>query len=138
MLFLWRKRTYIIPFLITVGGTELFVWLTKLFVHRPRPDVALYFEKSFSFPSGHAAMALVLYGFAAYVLMRSLGNARAKINVFVLALVPILLIGFSRLYLGVHYVSDVWGGYLIGALWLIVGIVLAEFMRSHIKERGGR
>lgn len=128
LLWICRKRLYIVPLFITVLGSETMVYIGKLLIRRPRPEVAMYAEHSFSFPSGHAAIAAAFYGFIAYILIRNIDDWKKKVNIFFTGLLVVLLIGFSRLYLGVHYVSDVWGGYLIGALWLIIGISISEWL----------
>lgn len=130
ILWLLSKRAYIFPLWITLLGSELFSLLGKLAIHRPRPDVAYYMESGFSFPSGHATIAVAFYGFLSYVLFRESRHWSHKVNAMFWGLVIILAIGLSRLYLGVHYVSDVWGGYLAGLLWLIIGITLFEWIRA--------
>ena len=135
VLWLWKKRSYIIPLLLSMGGSEVFTSIGKVVFHRARPDVAIYTENSFSFPSGHATIAIAFYGFLAYLLIRNSKNWKNKINVFFASLIVILLIGFSRLYLGVHYVSDVWGGYLTGAIWLIIAISLSEYLLSKKQKK---
>lgn len=128
IVFWFEKRwQYIAPLLIGVTGGGVFVYIGKIIFHRPRPDLAVYLEKSFSFPSGHATIAVVFYGFLAYVLLKNTKSWKRKINIFFGATLLILAIGFSRLYLGVHYFSDVWGGYLVGAIWLIIAISLSEY-----------
>jgi len=87
-------------------------------------------EKSFSFPSGHATIAVALFGFLSYIIIREYQSWRVKVNIFFTTLLLIILIGFSRIYLGVHYVSDVWEGYLLGALWLIIGISISQYLFS--------
>lgn len=125
---IYKKRTYIIPLLISIAGSELFTIIGKVVFHRARPDIALYTENSYSFPSGHATIAVSYYGFIAYLLVRKTKKWKYKINIFFGLFITILLIGFSRLYLGVHYVSDVWGGFLAGLIWLIIAISLVEFL----------
>ncbi|MDP3900610.1 MAG: LssY C-terminal domain-containing protein [bacterium] len=134
ILWLWRQRSYIAPFVSVVIGSEVFVWLGKLIFYRIRPETAVYTETSFSFPSGHAAVAVALYGFITYFCLRFFKKWQLQVNIFFAGIMLILFIGFSRLYLGVHYVSDVWGGYLAGALWLIIGISIAEWLNSTKKE----
>lgn len=134
ILWVWHKGRYIIPLLITVAGAEVFTAISKDIFHRPRPELAIYIEKSFSFPSGHATIAVAFYGFFTYILIRAFPKWKTKVNIFFVSLSIILLIGFSRLYLGVHYVSDVWGGYLVGALWLIIGISISEWIDSWRKR----
>lgn len=128
ILWLWRKRLYLIPFWVTIAGSELFNFLGKLTFQRTRPDVAFYAEDTLSFPSGHATIPVAFYGFLAYILFRQLKEWKYKINALFFGIVIILAIGLSRLYLGVHFLSDVWGGYLLGALWLLIGITISEWL----------
>lgn len=132
LLFLWEKKSYILPFWFTILGSELFAFIAKIAINRPRPDGALpvYIEDSSSFPSGHATIAAALYGFLTYFFFKNIRKRKNKINIFFLGVVIILLIGLSRLYLGVHFLSDVIGGYLIGFLWLIAAITITEWALS--------
>lgn len=134
ILWFWKKRSYIMPLILSIVGSEIFTSIGKVVFHRARPDVAIYAENSFSFPSGHATISIAFYGFLAYLLIRNAKNWKNKINIFFAGFIAILLIGFSRLYLGVHYVSDVWGGYLAGTIWLIIAISLSEYLLSKKKK----
>ena len=127
ILWLWGKRSYVFPLLLSIVGSEIFTSAGKFIFHRTRPDIAVYPENSFSFPSGHATIAIAFYGFIVYMLIKNVKQWHKKINAFFAGFILVLLIGFSRLYLGVHYVSDVWGGYLVGAIWLIVAIGFSEY-----------
>jgi undecaprenyl-diphosphatase len=109
---------------------ELFAYFSKLAIHRIRPDNPVYFEDSFSFPSGHAVVAMIFYGFLGYFLIRKLAHWTQKAVVFVGCFTIIAAIGLSRLYLGVHYLSDVFGGYLLGFLVLLATIMVYEWKRS--------
>lgn len=133
-IWLWirHRRLYIIPLWIVVLGSEVFVSLAKLVFHRARPDGALaaYRETSFSFPSNHATLSMAVYGFLAYIIWRTSRRWASRIWTIAAATIVIALIGFSRLYLGVHFFSDVWGGYVIGALWLVIGISVLEWLLS--------
>jgi len=111
-------------------GASAFTWLGKLSFHRPRPSESILLETSYSFPSGHATIAMAFYGFVGYVLARSAARWTTKVNLSFLAGILVLLIGLSRILLGAHYLSDVWAGYLVGALWLIVGISLSEWLTA--------
>ncbi len=134
LLWIWKKRVYILPFLITISGSYLFYTVSKMIIHRPRSDVAYYIEKGFSFPSGHATMAMAFYGFLIYILLHLPRHWKTKVNILFAGVLIILGVGFSRIYLGVHYLSDVWGGYLLGALWLIIGISIAEWLKRRKSE----
>lgn len=125
---LWHKRGFILPLWITVAGSGLFSLLGKVAFHRERPaGIGVYTETSFSFPSGHATVAAAFYGFLVYLLWRQADSWGTRLNILFGGVLLALAIGFSRLYLGVHFLSDVLGGYLLGLLWLIIGICIAEW-----------
>ena len=126
---LWKKRGSILYLWLALAADEIFSYLGKLLIHRGRPANPAYLENSFSFPSGHAMVAVIFSGFLAYILIRHATNWKRKVNIFFGCLIVILAIGFSRLYLGVHYVSDVWGGYLLGLLILTTVTALYEWRR---------
>lgn len=126
---LYRLYDSLISFYTSLAGSIFFLWLGKLAFHRPRPEMALYFEPTFSFPSGHATIAVSLYGFIGYLLMRNASTIRAKLNIFFLTTVLIIGIGFSRIYLGEHYLSDVYAGFLLGTLWAILGVAVFKWMK---------
>ena len=137
LLWVHHARHYIVPLFLTVVGAETLTAMGKLVLHRPRPELALFAEHSFSFPSAHATVAVAFYGFLVYLLMRRAVRKHAQENIFFAGLVVILFIGVSRLYLGVHYVTDVWGGFLVGALWLVIGIGISEWLMSRQLLRTG-
>ncbi len=113
------------------GGAVLDAAL-KLMVHRPRPLFASDFlvRDSFSFPSGHSMMSMVCYGMIAYalVVMRWTGGLQRALTIAA-AVIVILLVGGSRIYLGVHYFSDVVAGFIAGIVWLSVCISALELLR---------
>lgn len=131
----WQKRPYFSALAISLAGNELSKTFFKMIFQRERPSSSAYLETTYSFPSGHAAWAVVFFGFLVYFLWRHLKHWKTKINFALISLALILLIGFSRLYLGVHYLSDVWGGYLLGLLWLLVGISLTEWQLNKAEKR---
>lgn len=133
ILWLWGKKTYIIPLLAVISGGGLFNLIGKLALHRERPETALYTESTFSFPSGHSTVAVAFFGFIIYILMRGGLKLKYKICISFFGVVLILLVGLSRLYLGVHFLSDVIGGYLLGLFWLAIGIAIAEYLNSKNK-----
>jgi undecaprenyl-diphosphatase len=119
----WKNhRRFIMPFVSVLLSAEVVTYVTKIIVARPRALDALVTESDYSFPSGHAMIAVALYGFLIYLetfLVETLWVRRFVIGTLVLL---ILLIGLSRLYLGVHYLSDIFAGYCIGGLALFVSI----------------
>lgn len=129
LFWIWNKRVYIFPFWCGLGGSYLVTFLGKIVLHRQRPpEIGVFHEAFYSFPSGHAAIAAYFYGFIVYCLMQHIGTWRNRLNFSFAALMMIAAIGFSRLYLGVHFLSDVIGGYLLGGLWLIISICLTELL----------
>jgi membrane-associated phospholipid phosphatase len=135
-----RRRCEALGILFVVIVAVIGVFAAKVFFRRARPTVpwALAFEQSFSFPSGHAAHAVVLYGLIAYLVAR-LVRRRAVVILAVLgAAFMALATGYSRVYLGVHYPTDVLAGFVVGTLWLLAGIFLSEtlhvFSRPHLEE----
>lgn len=129
-LFLKKRLVYLLPFLVSFCGGMLTNFLCKFFIHRLRPTEAVYLESFYSFPSGHSTLAVVLYGFIFYYLWRQTKKRAQKNLILVFGILLILAIGFSRIYLGVHFFSDVVGGYLLGLAWLCAGIGLAEWRKK--------
>jgi undecaprenyl-diphosphatase len=120
-LFLWHtehKHSARLLLAATIGNILLNGAL-KLVYHRPRPSVFAWQTTavSSSFPSGHAMSATVVYGTVAYLLMRLQKHTWAKMMTLSGAIILILLICLTRLYLGVHYPSDVLGGIIVGLAW---------------------
>lgn len=132
VLWLWRKREYVLPLWLAIIGSQIVTFIGKLSLHRTRPEglVPVYIENSYSFPSGHATIAVAFYGFLIYILWRNTKSWAYKINILFAGLVLIAAIGFSRLYLGVHFLSDVLSGYLLGLLWLIISVSIVEWQKS--------
>ena len=137
-LYIKKELAYLYALTLVFLGTEASVYLIKIFINRPRPiaDIAYYIETSPSFPSGHSTIAIAFFGFVTYYLLCHVsGNNKKSILILIGALL-IALIGFSRLYLEVHFLSDVLGGFLIGGLWLVVGITFRErhFYNDSLKK----
>jgi membrane-associated phospholipid phosphatase len=123
--YIHKHTARIFPLLLTVGGSAATTYLLKHVVERARPaiDFMLYPETGFSFPSGHATAAMALYGFLLYTIWKHDKHFLKKPFVILLSAL-IVLVGVSRLYLGVHYLTDVLVGYAIGLIWLFIGVKL--------------
>ena len=121
-LFFWFKWLW-----ISLAGAELTTHILKVLVARPRPVGGLIVETGYSFPSGHAVIAVVLYGLISYFLFHALSRVTLWQRVTLCGMVVlVILIGYSRFYLGVHYFSDILGGYFIGLIWILIGQRLAR------------
>lgn len=123
--------------LTSVGGVALSNVLKMVF-HRGRPETATEFitRQTWSFPSGHAMNSMISYGFLALLLLEFVKGRRERIAVLVVTVVLIATIGFSRVYLGVHYLSDVGGGWIAGAAWLVVCASGYRFAQSRPSSSG--
>ncbi|MFC7783718.1 MULTISPECIES: phosphatase PAP2 family protein [unclassified Rossellomorea] len=121
---------------ITTGAG--FNWLLKWIFKRERPDIeALIEQGGYSFPSGHSMSSFIFYGTLAFILFRALDYKRYKWASVIAVSFLVLLIGLSRVYLGVHYPSDILGGFTAGGAWLTLCIVIYAYFynRKHWKER---
>jgi undecaprenyl-diphosphatase len=125
-LVLYRRRRLVdAAFLpLVLGGGELLNLVLKLAFHRPRPEFAFVHIDTYSFPSGHAMISTATYGAFAFLLWGRLDSRRARALMLAATVLAVALIGFSRLYLGVHYLSDVLAGVAGGAFWLALSIAL--------------
>jgi membrane-associated phospholipid phosphatase len=102
---------------LAFGGAALVNGLLKLAFHRPRPELAFVQLDTYSFPSGHAAVSTATFTTIAYLLGRRYRSLPARALITFGAVAAILLVGFSRLYLGAHYLSDVLAGISFGLAW---------------------
>ena len=123
---LWRTCLY---WLAAVGVAQVLVKVLKVALHRSRPGLFYNGVESFAFPSGHATMSVVAYGFLAFLICRN-QRAGARILIAATAALCIALIALSRLYLGVHWASDVIAGTSFGLAW-IGALAMAYSYRTH-------
>lgn len=125
LLFLFLKRKkYIIFLYISVGITSLSTYILKELFKRPRPELSLYINQGFSFPSGHSSITVAIYGFLIYFFLKNLKTVKNKIISTTICLFLIFSIAFSRLYLNAHYLSDVIAGLLLGFTVLLFSIII--------------
>lgn len=127
---LWinRRPDLMLGLVVSITGNVLTVAFLKVIFHRPRPDLAYFIETSGSFPSGHAAISAAFYAMLFYIAWRlgRLGPIMAALSAATVAFV----IGLSRIYLIEHYLTDVLNGWLVGTMWLVIGIAVAEWWRE--------
>jgi membrane-associated phospholipid phosphatase len=123
ILFVFRKRTEAAGLLLSAGGSALLNTIVKRLIGRPRPTdelVTVYRDlETLSFPSGHVTFYVTYFGFLFFVAYALLprGSALRRLALILTAL-PVLLVGFSRVYLGAHWPSDTLGAYLLSGVWL--------------------
>jgi membrane-associated phospholipid phosphatase len=138
-LMIWKKRFHaLVALFAALTASTLTAFVGKWYYRFPRPKgLAWYEEFSFSFPSGHATVAMAFYGFLFYLLWMYLSSLKWRSFVLLLAFLFILGMGFSRIYLGVHYLSDVLGGFAIGFVWLIFSMALLSWLdfRNEISRK---
>lgn len=94
--------------------------ILKQIIARPRPNVLrLISEKGYSFPSGHAMITMAYYGFLGFLIYKNIGSKKLKYTLILFLYLLVVLIGISRIYLGVHYATDILGGFAIAIIYLI-------------------
>ena len=132
----WWRIGRLEAIMIPVGGLLTLVnTVLKLVINRPRPSADLVHvlsrEQGNGFPSGHAFFAILILGLTAYFISINLKNRVLRMLVLAGLIALILLIGISRVYLGVHWPSDVIGGYLIGGVFLVALIWFHRTWKAH-------
>lgn len=124
LLLLRKNKTYSIYgrlSAVNLTATWIANELFKMIFQRTRPDILRLVEvHGFSFPSGHSMISLSFYGLLIYFIYRSFSDKRKKYLLIFLLSLLIIFIGMSRVYLGVHYASDVLAGFSVGFVWLII------------------
>ena len=139
----WRGKAWAhaLGLMVALGGGIVVAEILKITLKFQRPDLILHavVENGYSFPSGHSTGSMALYGFLAWCVWEKYPRWRIVATIFFGTL--ILGIGFSRLYLGVHFPADVLGGYLLGFLFLVLGVRITRYLEkfedlsSFIKNR---
>jgi membrane-associated phospholipid phosphatase len=140
-LLLRRRVAHAALMVAALAGGEVLNAALKGAFERPRPSFAdpLATAAGFSFPSGHAMVSLTVYGALAFVIAAGMGGRRGQALVLASALALVLAIGFSRVYLGVHYASDVLAAYSAGLAWLMLcGLTLLGAARLRVPRTGPR
>ncbi len=133
LLILMKKRTYFYLVGINLINTVVLNTALKFIFRRERPlNVAIIEETGYSFPSGHSMASLAFYGFLIYLLYKSSIKKKLKIALITVLVIIILLIGASRIYLGVHYLSDVLAGFSFTLAYLII---FTKLITNYMKEK---
>ena len=134
-----KERASAIFLVVTVGAGALVNLGLKAIFARARPDMAsaLSLARSYSFPSGHAMESCITFGALAYLALRQPWPWAARSAGLALAATMVLLVGVSRVYLGVHWASDIAGGWSAGTVWLAFTVVAFEMLLRLRQRRTG-
>lgn len=124
MLFLFIKNKKIgLSIISNIVIITVLNQLLKRILQRPRPtEFRIVEETGYSFPSGHSMVSMAFYGYLIYLIYRYIKNKYVKWTLITILSILICLIGISRIYLGVHYTSDVLGGFLLSISYLVIYI----------------
>jgi undecaprenyl-diphosphatase len=129
--FVLHHRMELVLFVWVALGSYCLNTMMKLWFQRERPNIhRLIEEVGYSFPSGHSMAAFSMYGGIAYLLWRHMGKQRDRVFLILFTVLMTGGIGWSRIYLGVHYPSDVIGGYAASGAWLMLSIGCFEVYRK--------
>ncbi len=130
--YIYKRRAEMAGLMTAVIGTASVTYVLKHLIQRTRPDALYqaYAETGYSFPSGHASASGALYGFLAFLAWRNLKPGINRTALATLAIAFALLISFSRLYLGVHYLSDVVAGFVVGIFFAWLGAIVTKRVRQ--------
>jgi undecaprenyl-diphosphatase len=121
---------------IALSSVSLMFFLKNVF-ERQRPQIPMLSPAlGLSFPSGHAMSSVTFYGLLIYLILKSSLNLYLKTVIVLLLIITIFFIGLSRIYLRVHYPTDILGGYLAGLMWLIFSIKILSRAEAFTKARG--
>jgi undecaprenyl-diphosphatase len=116
---------------IALSSLVLMLLLKTLFQRKRPLSPLLKAAKGLSFPSGHSIMAVTFYGLLLYILLHTINAEWVKWLLAILLIALIILIGFSRVYLRVHYASDVLAGFIIGLLWLWISLIILNNLEEY-------
>ncbi|AKG34562.1 phosphatase PAP2 family protein [Paenibacillus durus] len=135
-LFLFFKHRLELLLFLWVGVTSnMLNTVLKDSIHRERPNIHRIIEEpGFSFPSGHSMAAFSVYGALTFLLWRHLHSSAARVLLVAACFLMTAAIGWSRIYLGVHFPSDVIGGYAASCAWLMLSIAWFESLRAFLKK----
>lgn len=134
-LFLQPHKWLAIKIAVVAVGSITINLLLKQLYSRARPNLDYMIEVSnFSFPSGHAMFSMSFYGLLIYIIWTRTNNSVISIGYCLLLGLLILSIGISRIYLGVHYPSDVIAGFVAGFLWLIIALSAMGFIETQFEN----
>ncbi|PGY08490.1 phosphatase PAP2 family protein [Bacillus sp. AFS031507] len=126
-----HHRFELILFAAAITGSAILNGILKQFFQRVRPDFHRLIDiEGYSFPSGHAMNAFTVYGILSFLLWRHIPSRFGRGVLISVSMVMILAIGISRIYLGVHYPSDIIGGYFASGFWITTAILFFQYYQE--------
>ncbi len=128
-----KNKNYIVPLFVTVLWSQATTYLLKASTERQRPENAVYEELFFSFPSWHATIAVAFYWFLTYFLIKE--NKKFKNLILTIWILIILFLSFSRIYIQVHFLSDVIWWIIVWLIWLSIGIYINNLINKKIVNK---
>jgi len=134
-LFILKKWQYVVQLSVVMLLALSSNVILKKIINRSRPELEhLVSVETLSYPSGHAMTAMAFYGFLIYLFYRFKINSFLKFTIITLLIFLILSIGISRIYLGVHFPTDIVGGYIAGFIWVILCALMFTFIKIYRKD----
>lgn len=132
ILILYKKWGYLLVFLFSSLVGNSFIYAIKNVVARQRQNIipSMVNEATYSFPSGHGFIAISFYGLLLYLFLKFSNQKALKIIFTISTIILIIILGFSRIYLGAHFPSDVCAGYIFGFLWLMLTIKVIKIIEQ--------
>ncbi|MGE6466753.1 phosphatase PAP2 family protein [Alkalihalobacillus sp. NPDC078480] len=133
---IWRRSVIaVLPPILIMGGTALLNITVKEWIGRARPEVNFLFEQpGYSFPSGHTMAAVSFGGLCIYLIYHYVDRRMVRMLSIIVALILFVLMGISRMYLGVHFLTDILGGTLFSLTWIMLSILLLNQLNRHKAE----
>lgn len=135
-LFIKKRRWNSIKVPAVAISSLLLMFMLKLIFHRERPITPLLkAAKGFSFPSGHALMSVTFYGLLVFIALQNIKQLWLKLLVSIIGVLLVLTIGLSRVYLRVHYASDVLAGFCVGVVWLLMSLWILDRLEKYSNKK---
>lgn len=127
-----KKFDYLVAYISAILGGGILILVSKVAIHRLRPfsETSIINAGEWSFPSGHAMMSVIFYGMILYFMIRDVHSWKLRVFMATATVFIIFLLGLSRIYLQVHYLSDILAGYAGGLFWLTICITALEIYRK--------
>ena len=121
-----ERKLNVVMILYLIAIVIITLIMKNVFIRERPYELMIIEETGYSFPSGHSSVSLAFYGFVAYLVYLSKYSKKKKIIISSLLLLLSFLIGISRIYLGVHYPTDVLAGFMVGLIYLIIFILIYD------------